>query len=343
MISDTEIKEIRQALLKTERPFIFFHDDPDGLASFLLCYRKIKKGKGYPLKAFPQLKAEHAQQVEKYGADKVFILDIALADQEFFDALSMPKIWVDHHDPQKRDKVNYYNPRVTSGENIPTPALIYPVVQQDLWIATVGAIGDWYFPPYAEDFRKQFPELLPADITTVEEALFNSPVGKLVKVFSFNLKGSTTEVNQSVKTLTRIQNPYEILKQETPGGRFLYKKYHKINNIYETMLKEIKERATDDRLLVHTYASDQLSLTKDLANELLYTFKNKVIILGREKDDELRCSIRAPADITLPDALAQALEGIQGYGGGHEHACGAGIKKHDFPKFIENLRRALHL
>ena len=35
------------------------------------------------LKAFPQLKVEHAEKVEAFGADKVFILDIAMADQEF--------------------------------------------------------------------------------------------------------------------------------------------------------------------------------------------------------------------------------------------------------------------
>jgi len=343
MISDKEIQEIRKELLSAKKPFIFFHDDPDGLASFLLCYRKIKKGRGMTLKAFPQLKVEHAEKVDSFGADKVFILDIAMADQEFLDAIAVPKIWVDHHDPQQRENVKYFNPRVTTGDNIPTPALIYPVVEQDLWIATVGAVGDWYYPPFAEEFKKQYPDLLPENIKTVEDALFNSEVGKLVKVFSFNLKGSTQEFNTSIKILTRIQTPYEILNQETPAGKFLYKKYEKINKVYEKMFDKIKKSATDDRLLVHTYESDQLSLTKDLANELLYHFKNKVIILGREKDDEVRCSLRAPKDIFLPEALQRALEDIQGYGGGHEHACGAGIKKHDFQKFIENLRRELNL
>ena len=230
MISDKEIAEIHKELHTTENPFIFFHDDPDGLASFLLFYRKIKKGRGMPLKAFPRITADHAQKVENYGADKVFILDIALVDQEFIDAVGVPKIWIDHHAPQKRENIKYYNPRVTTGDNIPTPALCYPIVKQDLWIATVGAIGDWYYPPYAEDFKKQYPDLLPKEITTVEEALFNSKVGTLVKLFSFNLKGSTQEVNTAVKVLTRIKTPYEILNQETPAGKLLYKKYQKINS-----------------------------------------------------------------------------------------------------------------
>ena len=153
----------------------------------------------------------------------------------------------------------------------------------------------------------------------------------------------STVPSKLVKVLTRIKTPYEILKQETPAGKLLYKKYDKINKVYEKMLDQIKKTATEDRLLVYTYTSDKLSLTKDLSNELLYHFKNKVIVLGREKDDELRCSIRAPQDIFLPEALQKALEGLQGYGGGHEHACGAGIKKHDFQKFIENLRRELNL
>jgi single-stranded DNA-specific DHH superfamily exonuclease len=92
---------------------------------------------------------------------------------------------------------------------------------------------------------------------------------------------------------------------------------------------------------VHTYSHDELSLTKDLANELLYKFKDKVIVLGRIKSGEVRCSLRAPADIQIDKALEKALIGIQGYGGGHEQACGAGIKQEDFEKFIENLKREL--
>lgn len=347
MLSEKEVAQLQDAVEHAKNPFIFFHDDPDGLASFLLLYRKIREGRGFCLKAYPQVTAAHAQKVEEYSPDIVFVLDIAMVDQEFIDAVHQPVFWIDHHTPLQRERVKYYNPRVTTGDNIPTPALCWQVIgkerPQDLWLATTGAIGDWYVPPYAQEFQKERPDLLPPEITTVQEALFNSPVGTLVKVFSFNLKGPTSEVNKSIRVLTRIENPDEILKQTTTRGKLLWKKYVDINKTYEEMLTAISKTATKDKLLVYTYTHDKLSLTKELSNELLYRFKDKVIILGREKEGEVRCSLRAPAGVQLEQALQKALVGIDGYGGGHEQACGAGIKKEDFARFLENLRRELGL
>lgn len=345
MLSDKEVAQLKDALQHAKHPITFFHDDPDGLASFLLFYRTITEGKGYCVKAYPQITADFARHVEAYGADVVFVLDIAMVDQEFIDGVHQPVFWVDHHTPLQRERVKYFNPRVTTGDNIPTPVLCWQVMgeerPQDLWLATTGSIGDWYFPPYAKEFQKQRPDLLPPEITTVEEALFNSLIGTLVKVFSFNLKGPTSEVNKSIKILTRIENPDEILKQTTSRGRLLWKKYQLINRTYEEMLAAISKTATKDKLLVYTYTHDKLSLTKDLSNELLYRFKDKIIVLGREKEGEVRCSLRAPAGVQLEKALQKALVGIQGYGGGHEQACGAGIKKEDFEQFLKNLRQEL--
>ena len=48
----------------------------------------------------------------------------------------------------------------------------------------------------------------------------------------------------------------------------------------------------------------------------------------REKDDEMRMSLRS--NKKLPPIIEKALEGIEGYGGGHEYACGACVKKKNF-------------
>ena len=150
-----------------------------------------------------------------------------------------------------------------------------------------------------------------------------------------------SEVNKSIKILTRIESPDEILKQTTPRGKLIWKKYQLINRTYEEMLVTISKTATMDKLFVYTYTHDQLSLTKDLANELLYRFPDKLIVLGREKEGEMRCSLRSGPQWNIAKALEKALVGIQGYGGGHEQACGAGIKKEDFARFLQNLRREL--
>ncbi len=55
----------------------------------------------------------------------------------------------------------------------------------------------------------------------------------------------------------------------------------------------------------------------------------------------MKCSIRAGKDTILTGALEKALAGVEGYGGGHEQACGAVVKKEDFEQFISNLKDEL--
>ena len=43
----------------------------------------------------------------------------------------------------------------------------------------------------------------------------------------------------------------------------------------------------------------------------------------------------------IKKALAKALEDLEGYGGGHEHAVGATIKRKDFNIFIEKLKKSV--
>ncbi|MBI4451064.1 hypothetical protein HY642_03755 [Candidatus Woesearchaeota archaeon] len=349
MLTPLEEEKVRAELVSATQPLFFFHDDPDGLASFLLFYRAIRQGRGYAVKAYPHITTEYLRRVEEYSPDKVFILDVAMVDQEFIDKCPVPVIWIDHHTPQEREHVLYVNSRHKDNANAPTPIMCWQLVgderPEDLWIATVGAIGDWAWPPYAEEFRQKYPDLLPAEIKTVEEALFNpaSKVATLVKLFSFNLKGTTSDVVQSVKILTRITSPYEILNQETPQARFVYKKFLSMDKEYAKLKATALKCVSNDRLLIFTYSQDKLSLTKDLANELLYLYQDKVILLGREKSGEMRCSLRSGPKIFLPEALQRALVGIQGYGGGHEHACGVCVKQEDWERFIENLRRELGL
>ncbi|HLC33246.1 MAG TPA: DHH family phosphoesterase [Candidatus Nanoarchaeia archaeon] len=346
MLTETEAKRVKEELKSCARPLFFFHDDPDGLASFLLCYRFIREGRGLPVKAYPRITIESARKIEEYGADKVFILDVAMVDQEFIDAAKVPVVWIDHHAPLERENVLYFNPQ-RRGVNVPTPALIWQAIKderpEDLWIAVTGSIGDWYFPPFAKEYQEKNADLLPIECTTVQEALFNTTLGKLVKTFSFILKGHMTSVMQNIKALTRLEDPREILYQTTSRGGFLWRKYVAVNEDYEKLLEAAKKHVTSDKLFLFIYQDDKLSLTKDLANELLYLLKDKIIILGRERQGEMRCSLRAPENVLLSKALERALVGIQGYGGGHEQACGAAIKKEDFETFLGNFRREIGL
>ena len=59
-----------------------------------------------------------------------------------------------------------------------------------------------------------------------------------------------------------------------------------------------------------------------------------------QKNKIISISLRSQK-VDLHELLNKALIGLNGSGGGHEHACGAHIAKKDFEKFINNLQDSL--
>lgn len=328
-------------LLNCKKPLFFFHDDPDGLCSFLLFYRFIKEGKGVVVKSSPKLTGDlFIRKVKEYEPDKVFVLDIPIVNQDFIDAVKTPIIWIDHHEPLERHKIKYYNGRLQKpDEYIPVSYWCYQVTKEDIWISMVGCIGDAFVPDFRLEFCDKYPELLGKDLKDVGDIQYSSMLGFLVKIFSFILKGKTSDVMKCVKILTRIEDPQEILQQKTARGKFIYKRFEAINNTYDELLKDALKHRTKDKLLMYVYEENKISVTADLANELSHRIKDKFILVGRRKGDEIKMSLRWGKKI--PPVLNEALVGIDGYGGGHEYACGACVKQYDFEQFVKNLKELI--
>lgn len=340
-LTPRQVEEIREEVLSSKRPLFFFHDDPDGLASFLLLYRMINEGHGIPLKTSAEMGVEFAKKVHDYQPDKVFILDKPGVSQDFLDAVKQPVIWIDHHTAVKRHKVKYYNPRVENpDEYIAASYLCYQVSQDDMWISMVGCTGDQCVPDFLEQIKKDYPDLINKNIKKPGEVLFNSGFGDLAKIFSFCLKGKMTEVRKCINIMTRIQTPYELLKQETPQAKFIYKKYLEVDEEYQSILKDAVKHKSEDEIFLYIYKQDKMSLNQDLSNELVYRFPDKIIIIGRERSGEFKLSFRS-AKYNLPKMIENALKGCEGYGGGHEHAAGANVHSKDFDKFMEQFRTQL--
>jgi single-stranded DNA-specific DHH superfamily exonuclease len=340
MLTEKQYAQIKEELDNCQNPLYFFDDDPDGLCAFLLLYRHKKEGHGFVVKTHPKLDIRSAPKIEQFDADKVFILDVALVDQDFIDASKVPVIWIDHHGPNERDNVKYFNPRMTKKDiNIPTTYMCYKVSKKDLWIAMLGCIADYYMPDFADEFKKQYPDLMNNE-KEPEEIYFNTKLGKLIKTFAFCLKGKTSDVLKNIKVLTRIESPYEILNQDTAQGKFIVKNTKKTEKIYNELLENGVKCATKDKLLVYIYPDDKMSLTGEVSNELLYKFPDKIIIVGRKKNGEVKMSLRSKK-INLQPILEKALSGLEGYGGGHEYACGANVKEIDFNEFVDRIRKNL--
>ncbi|MGV8140960.1 MAG: DHHA1 domain-containing protein [Candidatus Woesearchaeota archaeon] len=353
MLTKSELKELRDELLSSKKPLIFFDDDTDGTSSYILFYRFLKQYtdeiKGVIVKSSPELKdVVFLRKTEEYNPDKVFVLDKPLMSQDFIDSIKKPVVWLDHHPLQDCKGVRYFNPlkhnsKTCVPDTRPTSYWAFKTVERDisdcLWIAMVGCIGDYFIPEFHKEFTNKYPDLLPKDlkINDAGTVLFETRLGLLCKIINFNLKYPTKDAMTAVKILTRIENPYEILDQTTSAGKYIYKKYLFFNDIFERAKSSVK--ITDDSLILFEY-EDNYSLTSDLANELMYHNPDKIVLIARLKGGEYKCSFRS-TNLAIRPILEKALVGIEGYGGGHERACGGAIKMHDWDRFLENLRREI--
>src|SRR3989338_5781930 len=154
-LTKNEYETIRAELLASERPFFLFHDDPDGLVSFLLLKRFIGKGYGMMVKAEPNVNDRFLAAVKSNKPDTIFIVDVAMMQQSFVDTVKSSTfgvktiVWIDHHQPVKLTGVKYFNPRLHSSQNNPQASyLCWKTVEgntasrQDLWFAMVGIVSD---------------------------------------------------------------------------------------------------------------------------------------------------------------------------------------------------------
>ena len=341
MLTEKEIKQLREELATAKNPLFFYDDDPDGLCSFLLLYRIHREGRGIIVKTAPRLDTKLSHKVIENNPDKIFVLDIPILVQEFVDAAKKPIFYIDHHTPQELNKVKYFNPRIKDPDiYIPVTRMAYQISdnKNDLWIATIGCLADWHMPDFIDEFIEKYPHLL-SKKKDLNDAVFKQPIGKLVRIFSFLLKGQTSDVRKCVKILTRIKSPEEILEQKTPQGKFLYKRFADINEKYVELLELAKKKVTRSKVLLFFYSENKWSFTADLANELTNLYPKKVIIIARNKSGEMKCSLRAKFPIR--GALEKTLVGVEGYGGGHENACGAVIKEDSWNKFLKDFKREI--
>lgn len=340
MISEKQIDEIRSFLNKSENPLFFFDDDSDGLCSYLLFKRYLDRGKGVVIKSSPVLDTSFLRKVEEHSPDVVFVLDKPKISEDFISGVHVPIIWIDHHTPVDVKGVKYFNPRVNNPDvYLPTSYMCYHVVKQDLWIAMCGIVGDWLIPDFIDEFMKDYPDLI-EKTNNPGDVLFKQPLGKIIKIFSFILKGKTSDVNRCVSILTKTKSPYEVLNQTTSRAKYINRRFERINKEYQELLSKAKKSATEDKILAFYYPSKKMSFTGDLSNELSYLFPDKLIIIGREKSGYYRLSLRSRVH-KLPRMIEKALEDVEGYGGGHEYACGGNIRTKDISKFVSNLRKQI--
>ncbi len=345
MLTEKQLQEIRDLLNKAENPLFYFNEDPDGLCAYLLLSKYINKGKYVSVKS-ANLSAEQVfvRKLEELNPDLVIILDEAKVEEEFLSQARCPVLWIDHH-PVQTTTVHYYNPRSKNKEdNRSTTFWAYQVTKQNLWIAAVGSLSDWELTEITDEFSKEFPDLFQKGIKTPEQGLYETKLGELVKIFCLLLKGTTTDIRKSVTVLSKIKSPEEILDQLTPKGKFIYKRVENIKKEYNQVLEKALKVTPKDNVFSFLYRPKKNSFNAMLANELIYFKPGQVVIVGREKEEAVTFSIRSPnsSPIILPPILEEITKDLEkATCGGHDHSCGAVIKREDAQTFLTRFKEAI--
>ena len=345
MLTKKQVEEIKEHLEKAQNPVFFFDNDPDGLCSFVIMRKFCDKGRGVAVKSYPSMNRDYFRRVNELKADYIFILDKPLVENGFFDEaekVNIPVVWIDHHDVQVEipDFVNYYNPMLNKKKtNEPVTHLCYQISgrKEDLWLDIAGCISDHFIPETYKEFMKQFPEL---SIKTKEpfDVFYRSEIGTIVKILDSALKDTTTKVVNMLKFLVKAKNPYDILK-ESKENSGIHHRFSQINKKYNELLDKAKAISNESRKFLFFQYGGDLSISRELSNELMYLFPDKIIVIMRINGAMASISARGK---NVRELILKALEGISdSRSGGHERAVGGQMPAKDIEIFRENLEKLI--
>lgn len=343
MIVDKHIEEVREFLENSRNPVFFFDNDPDGLCSFLILQRYCGKGRGVAIKSFPGLQKGYFNRVEEFNADCIFVLDKPVVDEDFIQLArekNIPLIIIDHHNVDKINTEHYYNTFHESGKNEPVAFICQKITgrKEDEWISAMGCITDCYLPDFIKNVEKKYVELFNYNYKSAFDILYNTEFGKIAMIISFGMKDTTSNLVSLLKFLMKANQPSDILGENHHTKIFL-KRYEEINEKYQKLLKMAESQVEGD-LIFFTYAGD-LSISQYTANELMYRYPDKLVVVAYTKGNSSNISLRWNKDIrTITLKLVAEIEGSSG-GGGHEHTTGVRIPADKLKEFKEKLIREM--
>jgi single-stranded DNA-specific DHH superfamily exonuclease len=344
MLTEKQVSEIKEHLEKSQNPLFFFDNDNDGLTSFLQLQRYLGRGRGVAIKSFPELNASYYRKIQELKPDYVFILDKPVVSKEFLEKVkqdNIPIVWIDHHQVETPDdrEVHYYNPYHVNKTSEPISYLSYRITnkKEDIWLAIVGCISDHYLPDFYREFQKKYPELGKENPSSPFEVFFESGIGEIARILDFSLKDTTTNVVNMLRFMTKVKEPTEILEENSKTKNIL-NRYREVDSKYQKLME--KARKFSKNKFIYFQYGGPLSLSSNIANQLSYEFKNKIIVVVYIRGDVANISLRGKNILEL---TLKAIEDIEGaIGGGHKDATGAKLSVSYLPKFRDNVEKLVH-
>ncbi|MFB6246923.1 MAG: DHHA1 domain-containing protein [Candidatus Pacearchaeota archaeon] len=347
MIKQEILKELNNSLESSQNPMFFFDNDPDGLCSTMILQRKIRRGNAFPVKGSP-LNDGYMEKIEQNDPDCIFVLDVPVINQSFFDAIeqkNIPLVWIDHHKASEEEVkempkfVEYINPfRDYSGPSA-TTYISYMVSREekDLWLGVVGCIADRFLPDYYDKFRELYPDLA-INSKDPFEIYYNSEIGKLAQMLNHGLKDRTSNVMKMLSFLKKAKSPYEVLEEKEENLE-MHQKYREVVKRYEKIISKAKEEIDESADLIFFEYGGDTSMSSEISNRLQYKNPEKVIFVAYISNESFaNVSGRGKNVKKILETAFEEASFEDSSGGGHDQAVGAKIRKEDLEDFKEKVR-----
>ncbi|MEM4181545.1 MAG: DHH family phosphoesterase [Candidatus Pacearchaeota archaeon] len=316
MISQKILVQLKKLLESSTNPLFLFDNDPDGICSTAILLRNIKKGKGLVLKSIDKISEKFQKKILSNYPSDVFIIDKPIKDEDFFYKLSSKSInviCIDHHEQKEIAYCLYFNSYPSSE---PTSYITQKVFdsEETRFLSLIGCISDFYIPDFFEDEAKKYVELFPAK-KDIFDILYSSDFGKCIQILSLSLMNSDANISKILDVLVKIKSPYDLLI-ESKENSFMHDKYNELKKFIDTALSKthVFER------LVYLESSGKHSLSSEIANRLLFLYRDKFVIVCCKKEGFVNVSLRGENAKKFVEKVIKKIE--NSIGGGHEKACG---------------------
>ena len=327
MIKEKKLERLKRILLNSKNPLFLFDNDPDGICSAAILLKNIKKGKALVLRTINKINTKVLKKIFSSYPSEIFILDKPLTDEEFVKTAkekNTPLIIVDHHKQKKKKYCLYFNSYPSSEPTSYIAQKIFNSKETKL-LSLIGCVYDVFIPEFLEEEKEKYPELFlnkkdPLEIVNLTE------FGKAVQILSLSLMNGDEKVIKILDYILKINSPYDILF-ENKENQFMHEKYKELKAFIDKNL----EKAKVFENLVFLEFSGKHSLSSEIANKLLFLYKNKFIIACYKKEDAVNISLRGENAINLVKTILKKID--NSIGGGHEKACGLKIPLLEYEKF----------
>jgi single-stranded DNA-specific DHH superfamily exonuclease len=349
-ITSKEVKLFGKVLNTRGKKLLFYHNDPDGIASATLILRFFPDFQAIPRKG-PIMDRAFVRDIVERSPDTVVFLDMPV-DQEYRKIKGIRKglpgvtiAVLDHHIFERdlnQIGILHINPRFRKkGIYLPSAWLVYRMLEKLgldvkglVWIASIGIIGDYGITDardVLEECRLEYPYLLRGN--PMKSRLSDAAKTLSAAITLKGMKGA----DEALRSLRKCDYFEDLMG---------IKKLKHWRKVVDEEIRELVrgfDKAKETRGVVIFYKIEsRLNLGSVISTIISEKHPEDIIVIRKKSGEGWKVSVRNQSgQYNVGEIVKRAVKGL-GSGGGHEKAAAGVVPKwREFRKrFLEEVGKA---